>query len=115
MKRLVLTNSKSKANIVVEFDTLSVADVLNIDSSDKGNRTFIYAKDQEEIFTDDGQYTIQIQVTAWVKPGTIKGSEEYEKSSLNDIEKKKVAQVASSLKVLTPEMLMEALKAAGKI
>lgn len=71
MINITKSGNNSKAISVKDIALPTVENVMQCKVSEKGNRTFHYKREAFEVFVPDGSYEIAVQVTAYVKAGTI--------------------------------------------
>ena len=71
MINLTKNGSNSKAIVFKDVALPTVEDVMQCKASDKGNRTFHYKREAFEVFVPDGSFEVVVQVTAYVKAGTV--------------------------------------------
>ena len=95
---------------VPTFALPPVSQVIMCDPSEKGNRTIAYNTASDDVWVEDGGYTVSVAVTVYVKPGTIKGmGGETHEAALSDMQKAQLAKANKALAGLDPQILAAAL------
>lgn len=75
----------------------SVDEALELRQSEKGNRTFYQCHDVEQVWVQDGGYTVHVLVTCYIEAGSITGNEIAEAISDKD---KALAETARKIAAL---------------
>lgn len=117
MIKVTKSGSNSTAIIIKDIAIPTVENVMECKASDKGNRTFHYKREAFDVFVEDGSYQMVVQVTAYMKAGTV--------HSIKDpvVDPVKVAKIGDTkrdaIKALvacgfTPQEAVEMVKVKGK-
>ena len=106
----VIKEGKNATKITIDPVALpTVDDLQDLQTSEKGNKTFFYKRDGFHVAVEDGMYDVTVQVTAYVRAASIVASTaEKPKASPNDAV---MQALASGLAAsgFTPEDIAELL------
>lgn len=105
----VIKEGKNATKITIDaIDLPNVADLHDLTTSEKGNKTFFYKRDAFHVAVKDGMYDVTVQVTAYVRASSIVGTAEKPKVKPEDA---MMQAIASGLAAsgFTPEDIAELL------